>query len=123
MLNRSLLIVRFKQPFLDWAVSLDDSGLVPELGDETAYLVPEFDDEKEAERILKRVYEEVFERELTSWDTQESRWPKPRTLALFREWFDIQLHSMVEDLGDDALEDDGVGDYSLIFVKAHRYIR
>ena len=106
MLNRSLLIVRFKQPFLDWAVSLDDSGLVPELGDETAYLIPEFDDEKEAERILKRVYEEVFERELSSWDTQESRWPKPRTLALFREWFDIQLHSMVDDLGDDALEDD-----------------
>lgn len=107
MLNRSLIIVRPKQPFLDWATSLDNSGLDPELeGNETAYLIPEFDDEREAQRILQRMYEEVFQRMLSSWNTQESCWPKPRTLALFHEWFDIQHHSIVEDLGDDALEDD-----------------
>ena len=31
MLNRAALIVRPKQPFLDWAASLDDSGLVPDV--------------------------------------------------------------------------------------------
>jgi hypothetical protein len=44
MLNRCALIVRPKQPFLDWAAQLDDSGLVPDVkGEQTVYLVPEFD--------------------------------------------------------------------------------
>jgi len=33
------------------------------VGDENAYLIPEFDDEMEAERIFIRVYEEVFRKE------------------------------------------------------------
>jgi len=34
MLNRAVVIVRPKQPYLDWALSLDDSGLVPDPGNE-----------------------------------------------------------------------------------------
>ena len=30
MLNRAVLIVRPKQPYIDWAAGLDDSGLVPD---------------------------------------------------------------------------------------------
>jgi hypothetical protein len=91
--------VRPKQPFLDWAVRLDDSGLLPDVsGEQTAYLVPEFEDDAEAQRVLKRVCAEVFERELFGWHTDESAWPKNRTLAMFRRWFEIELHSVVEDL-------------------------
>src|SRR6266498_4964215 len=87
MLNRAVLIVRPKQPFLDWAVQLDDSGLVPNVeGEQTVYLVPEFDDDDGAQKVLKRVFGEVFERELFGWHTDESAWPRKRTLAMFREW-------------------------------------
>jgi hypothetical protein len=107
MLNRAVLIVRPKQPFLDWAAQLDDSGLVPDVeGEQAVYLVPEFDDDDEAQKVLKRVFAEVFERELFGWHTDESAWPRKRTLALFCEWFKFELHSAVEDLCDYELEDD-----------------
>lgn len=107
MLNRCALIVRPKQPYLDWAASLDDSGIVPDPQDEqTVYLIPSFEDDNEGERVLKRVYAEVFERELVAWHTDDTAWPKNRNLAMFRKWFDIELHSIVEDLCGYALADD-----------------
>jgi hypothetical protein len=49
MLNRAVLIVRPKQPFLNRAAQFDDSGLVPDsTGEQTAYLVPEFEDDNKA---------------------------------------------------------------------------
>lgn len=107
MLNRYALIVRPKQPYLDWASSLDDSGLAPDPDDEqTVYLVPSFDDGTEAERVLKKVFAEVFERELEAWHTDEDAWPKNRSLVVFKEWFHIEFHSIVEDLCGYELTDD-----------------
>lgn len=107
MLNRAALIVRPKQPYLDWAANLDDSGIVPDPEDEqTVYLVPEFDDQEGAARVIKRIFSEIFERELFGWHTDESAWPQKRTLAVFREWFQIEAHSIVEDICDTELFDD-----------------
>ncbi len=108
MLNRSVLIVRPKQPYLDWAVGLDDSGLVPDAeGEQTVYLVPEIEDDDQADRVLERVYGEIFERELYGWHTDEAAWPKNRTLSMFRKWFEIEMHSLVEDICDfDLIDDD-----------------
>ncbi|MBK8738711.1 MAG: hypothetical protein IPM02_03805 [Betaproteobacteria bacterium] len=108
MLNRAVLIVRPKQPFLDWAAGLDDSGLLPDVeGEKTAYLIQEFSDDDEALRVLKSVYAEIFERELFGWHTDEAAWPKKRSLVLFREWFEIEMHSVVEDLcGYEVIDDE-----------------
>src|SRR5215471_16399911 len=41
MLNRGVVIVRPKQPYLDWAAGLDDSELVPDPNaEQTVYLIP-----------------------------------------------------------------------------------
>ncbi len=107
MLNRAVLVVRPKKPYIDWAVGLDDSGLVPDPDDDvTAYLIPEYEDDVEAEEILALVYSEIFERQLDEWHTLEADWPKNRTLAMFKEWFHIELHSVVEDLCAEPLIDD-----------------
>jgi len=107
MLNRAVLIVRPKKPFLDWAAQLDDSGLVPDVsGEQTAYLVPDFADADENRRVLERVFAEVFERELFGWHTDEGAWPKQRTFAMFKRWFQIEIHSVVEDLCDYEIIDD-----------------
>lgn len=109
MLNRAVLIVRPKQPFFDWAAGLDDSGLVPNVEDEkTAYLIPEFESDEEGMQVLKHVYGEIFERELDGWHTDPSAWPRKRDFKTFREWFSIELHSVVEDVVDDALIDDEI---------------
>jgi hypothetical protein len=107
MLNRGALIVRPKQPYLDWAATLDGSGVVPDVtGEQTVYLIPSFEDDDEAERILKKVYAEIFERELDGWHTDETAWPQNRTLAMFKKWFQVELHSVVEDLCGYELADD-----------------
>ena len=107
MLNRGAVIVRPKQPYIKWATGLDDSGLIPDAdGEKTVYLIPSFEDDDEAWEIVEEIYQEIFERELWSWHTDESAWPANRTFAMFKEWFDIELHSVVEDLGGVEIIDD-----------------
>ena len=107
MINRGAIILRPAQPFLEWAAGLDDSNILPDAaGEQTVYLVPEWDDDKGQERVLKRVYRELFERELFGWHTDESRWPRVRGLREFRKWFRIEMHSLIEDLCMDGIFDD-----------------
>lgn len=108
MINRSALVVRPAPPFLDWAARLDDAGSVPNVeGEQTVYLLPEPEDEEvEWEDVLEGFFEEIFENELMAWHTDEAAWPKNRSYAMFRQWFKLEWHSVVEDLGDDAIWDD-----------------
>ena len=108
MLNRTALIVCPGQPYIDWAKSLPGSdGIVPTIdGEHTVYLVEEIDDDRHLERVLKRVYAEIFERELFNWYIDESAWPQKRTFSMFKQWFSIDYHTCVEDLLDGPLEDD-----------------
>jgi hypothetical protein len=92
---------------MDWAKSLDDSSLIPTVeGEKTVYLVPEFDTDQDAEKLLRTVYSEIFERELFAWHTDQSDWPQKRNYAMFKQWFKVELHSMIEDLCSDPIEDD-----------------
>jgi hypothetical protein len=91
---------------LDWASSLDDSGIVPDVsGEQTVYLIPEYETDDEAKEILKAIYAEVFENELYGWHTDEAAWPQGRDFEMFLAWFSIELHSVVEDLCADDLVD------------------
>jgi hypothetical protein len=102
--------VRPAQPYIDWALGVADSGLTPEPnGERTVYLIPEFGDDEEAKEVLELVYAEVFERELAGWHTDEAAWPTDRSLAAFKRWFNIEMHSVVEDLCADPLLDDEDG--------------
>lgn len=107
MLNRGAIIVRPKQPYLDWAASLNDSDLVPDgEGERTIYLVPEYGDDDEAMEMLARTYDLIFEEELVGWHTVEADWPKNRTFEMFLDWFEVEFHSMVDDLCENPIEDD-----------------
>jgi len=107
MLNRSVLIVRPAEPFIKWLSGLGNPNLVPSTFDEeTVYLIPEYEDAKAANRILKTVWSEVFERELYEWHTDLRAWPKKRTFKMFKLWFVIEFHSVVEDLCASELYDD-----------------
>ena len=107
MLNRSALIVRPAEPYLEWARGLDDSGIVPDPEDEqTVYLIPPVELPEDEEAVLKAVYKEVFERELFGWHTDESQWPKRRTYKMFLAWFKIEIHTIVEDLCAAPIFDD-----------------
>jgi hypothetical protein len=74
--------------------------------DRTAYLVPEFEDDKQRERVLRKFFTMIFEDQLADWWTREEDWPQQRDLRTFKKWFDLQFHSVVEDLVDDVLVDE-----------------
>lgn len=109
MINRSAVVVRPRKPFLDWVRACDDEG-VPEVTLEemgsTLYLVPDYEDPVDAQRVLKKVFAEIFCRELEAWFTDEECWPRDRSLARFREWFEIEHVEMVEDVGRGPIEND-----------------
>lgn len=107
MLNRGVVIVRPRQPYLDWAAGLDDSGVVPDPNDErTVYLIPSYEDEEAAWAILEKMHPAIFENELHGWHTDKAAWPRDRDFAMFKDWFEIELHSVVEDLCDFEIVDE-----------------
>jgi len=108
MLNRSALIVRPAQPYIEWAKSLPDADeILPRSdGERTVYLVEEILGLSDQDLILKVSFKEIFERELYGWCTDEDMWPQKRTLQMFKQWFTIEFHSVVEDLLDAPLEED-----------------
>ena len=106
-LNRSALIVTPKQPFLDWLHSIDPTSkdlTLEGLGkDPDIYLIPECEDEEQLANCLEQMHPLIFEDQLEGWWTDETSWPKDRSLRSFRVWFECHFYSMVIDLCDDPL--------------------
>ena len=99
IMNRSGIIIRPKQSYIDWASSLDGTDLSPTLEDEpTIYLLPMFDNDSEALQLLLTSYDAIFKKELSSWHLSESDWPNNRSIGMFHEWFDVTFVSCVEDM-------------------------
>lgn len=107
LLNRSAIILTPKQPYIDWANSFED-GPRFELKDEhdelPVFLGPDMDTTEEVEAFVNKNFDFFFEYELEGWCTDESLWPKRRTRGMFREWFSVRIHTMVEDVVDAPLE-------------------
>ena len=101
--NRSVMVVKPKQPFLDWLNSLDNDDemnlTLEELqNDSTAYLVPEYETPEDQAEIVVWAHNYVFEEELMAWYTFEEEWPPTRDLDTFLEWFEVEFHSTIMDL-------------------------
>lgn len=109
MLNRSALIIRCKQPFVDWLNSIESKGEKTSLAeinsDNTVYLI-EVEDEDSLQDWLEENAERVFAEELSAWIIDENLWPRKLNFETFKKWFDIQCHSVVMDTGSTPIEDD-----------------
>lgn len=106
MVNRGMLVVKAKEPFREWISLLpaSDHITIKDINDDcTAYLVPEFEDDHERDRILKKIYSDIFVEQLFDWCIDEDRWPQKRTLTLFKRWFELEFYSVVEDLVEGEL--------------------
>ena len=112
-INRSVVIVRPKQPFLDWLTSVEKAlgGRVSQIDlteEGAAFLIPDEDiiDAKEARRYIEKKWREIFEQFLFDWFIEDTLWPKKRTLNMVREWFDVIYAPMAWDLVKKPLEID-----------------
>ena len=73
------------------------------------YLI-ELEDEDELAAWLAGNHQQLFEEELSGWYTAPKLWPRDRSLKLLQEWCSFELHTVVIDTGDSALENDEVGE-------------
>lgn len=106
-INRSLLVVKPKQPYLDWVHTLIDERFTLDdvRDDSTAYLIPEVELIDERAVIIECCYDFIFEVELASWHPHQADWPEQRDLKTFLEWFDLEFHSLVLDMGRTPIEE------------------
>jgi hypothetical protein len=111
MLNRDLIVVRLKQPFVDWVNEADpypdgSRMTLKEVNEDLpAFLIHDYACE-DLEDWLEQHYETLFAELLEQWYVDDALWPQDITLELFKTWCDVGIHSMVIDLVDEPLVDD-----------------
>ena len=111
MINRAAIILRYKQPAVDWINEVDpiEDGhpvsLIDVNRERTVYLIPDraADDDNTVRSWIELNYEALMENELGAWYTDDSLMPKNLTLSMFDDWFEVECHSMIIDTSDDAI--------------------
>ncbi|MGE5682546.1 MAG: hypothetical protein ACM34K_16895 [Bacillota bacterium] len=110
-IDRHLVIIKPKQPFLDWLKSLaeENSSLVIEdiRHDNTAFMIPSNELIEQDQKYIKSIFPDLFEMELEEWSLDTDLWPGDRTYELFQEWFDTEIHTIVIDTLEDPVEKSG----------------
>lgn len=104
--NRTAVVIKPKQPFVDWLNSVpgesSDNTLERVTSENLTFLIPDFFGPNESLEYIKKVYHNIFEYELWGWYTAEELWPQEkRNWKMFQEWFSIEINSEVIDLVDD----------------------
>lgn len=104
LVNRSIAIIRPKKPFLNWLNGMPDLDFELTLSDIrmdcTVVMLPEVHEAEEGITHVDDLALSLFDMELASWMTEEAMWPKDRTLKMFWEWFDVEIHLEVIDSVD-----------------------
>lgn len=102
IINGNIILLLPRQPALNWIVSLepmqcDDLTLGGIRQKQGAFLVAEGKVQtlEDAQRWIERRWCEHFTEFLNTWSTDADLWPKRRTRAMFRAWFNVQFHSMI----------------------------
>ena len=105
MINRAAVILKYKEPGIEWINSVDPYPGSESLTREginqerTVYLISDedADDDDTFEAWLSENYIAVFESELEGWYTDESLWPEDRSRTVFDNWFTVELNTMLVD--------------------------
>ena len=112
--NRASVTLKPKQPVIDWLNSVDAAlginGInafdpLDEHGD--TFLIPSaeiIESRQDAVVWIEKHWRDIFEFELGQWIVDDTLWPQKLTVKMFREWFDIEYHSMVWDLDKTPLK-------------------
>ena len=109
VVNRTAISITGAKPFLDWTGQHDadvDKGVLTVTRAKpygSAILLPEFELEEDVQEWVEENAVWLFEFQLSSWTDDESSWPSTRDAKAFREWFRIDVLSVVLDVGDDAI--------------------
>ncbi|MDP2068178.1 MAG: hypothetical protein Q8K04_04360 [Lutibacter sp.] len=95
-INRHAIVLKPLQPFVDWYINLYPNEEVPEFNESNIYLVNEEIDDLEL--WLKKKFDKFFMLELGDWHLNKKEWPQKRNYKMFKEWFHVEVSTMIYDL-------------------------
>jgi hypothetical protein len=108
-LNREVLVVRPREPFIEWAMASDEEGTVdPEWVETwvTSFLLPQSEGEEEALAGVRDSCGVIFELLLADWILDPNFWPEDRSWKNFQRWFSFERIEIAWDLVDAPLSSD-----------------
>lgn len=108
-LNRHLVVLRPRRPFIDWVRDHDPGDPLPD--DEVAqareaFLMPPFDLLEDSWAWIEENATLLFEMALDGWYTDPEMWPRRRDFDGLREWFDVEVIDVLWDMVDAPLSSD-----------------
>ena len=95
-INRYALVIKPLQPFFDWLNELSPENPVNEVHESNIYLIDDGIDD--VEKWLKKKFDKFFTMELYDWHTEKKEWPQRRSYKMFKEWFSIDISTMIYDM-------------------------
>jgi len=110
VLNRTAVSITGADPFVAWTRGTDSDAFKGTLTVRrarpygSAFLLPEFELEEDVQEWVEENAAWIFEVQLAAWTEDESLWPPSRDLTTFRQWFRVDIHSVVIDVPDDDIE-------------------
>jgi len=110
VINRTAVTVVGAQPYLDWTRQNDAAfnrnaltvARARTYG--SAFLLPELELEEDVHIWVEENADWLFEFQLSAWTDDQASWPPTRDLKTFRQWFRVDIHSIVVDVADEDIE-------------------
>jgi hypothetical protein len=106
MLNRSAVVIGHEAAFYGWlkTCGITDEAIQgrKEIAERAVYLIPACHYPEEIEEVV----EEIFKRELKTWQPDEKAWPDTSEFNLFTRWFTVEGFSVVDDVGRGRIEEE-----------------
>lgn len=108
VVERSIVVLKPKQSFLEWVnINLATStetllDLATIRIDCNSYMIPEVSEIEDGISYVDEYYESLFQLELASWTEDQTLWPQELTLKMFWEWFDVEISpTLIDVVGTD----------------------
>jgi len=104
MLNRSAVVVRYREAFRDWLRSIGvEKEEFQDHGDKSVYLIGECDSPEDQDDVLQESAAAIFYEEVSAWHLGSELYPDFNDFTLFTEWFATEFFDMVSDARDEPL--------------------
>jgi hypothetical protein len=101
MINRSAVVVRYREAFRDWLRSIGvEEEEFEDHCDKSVYLIGECEYPEDREEILRESAGEIFYEEVSAWHLDSEQYPDFNDFTLFTEWFETEFFDMVSDALD-----------------------
>jgi hypothetical protein len=104
MLNRSAVVVRYRDAFRDWLRSIGIEEEEFEDHDEkSVYLISECEYQEDQGEVLQESAAAIFYEEVAAWHLAPKQHPDFNDFALFQSWFETEYFDMVADALEEPL--------------------